>query len=63
MALNPEICAHELMLAKIASPRHIASPPSFAPGQSFLVTYFHKGYFFLGLVVLLKQGYMEYELH
>lgn len=31
-------------------------PPSFAPGPSFLVTYFHKGYFFSWACCLAKTG-------
>ena len=58
MALNTVVCALKLILAKIASPRHIASPPpSFAPGPSFVVTYLHNGYFFSWACCLAKTRF------
>ena len=48
MALNPK---QKLHLQDTLPP-----PPSFAPDPSFLVTYFHKGYFFSWVCCLAKTG-------
>ena len=57
MALNLVICALELILVEIATPTHIASQPSFAPGPYFLVTYFHNGYLLSWACCLAKIGF------